>query len=48
MALVLLYVVAGDTYAGLGTDTINGVLAGTTPVFVGACLLKILATSISA
>ena len=37
----------GDTYAGLGTDTINGVLAGTTPVFAGAFLLKILATSIT-
>src|SRR5713101_7586780 len=47
VALVLLYVAAGDTYAGLGTDTINGVLAGTTPVFAGACLLKILSTSIT-
>jgi H+/Cl- antiporter ClcA len=46
VALVLLYKVAGDTYAGLGTDTINGVLAGA-PVFVGAFLLKILATSIT-
>jgi H+/Cl- antiporter ClcA len=46
-ALVLLYVAAGDAYAGLGTDTINGVLAGTTPVFAGAFLLKILATSIT-
>src|SRR3954466_7129375 len=33
VALVVLYSIAGDTYAGLGTDTINGVLAGTTPVF---------------
>ena len=47
MALVLLYLAAGDIYAGLGTDTINGVLAGTTPVFAGAFLLKILATSIT-
>ena len=46
-ALVLLYLAAGDSYAGLGTDTINGVLAGTTPVFAGAFLLKILATSIT-
>jgi H+/Cl- antiporter ClcA len=46
-ALVVLYAVAGDTYAGLGTDTINGVLAGTTPVIAGAFLLKILATSIT-
>ena len=42
-----LYLAAGDAYAGLGTDTINGVLAGTTPVFAGAFLLKILATSIT-
>jgi chloride channel protein, CIC family len=47
VALVLLYVAAGDAYAGLGTDTINGVLAGTTRVFAGAFLLKILATSIT-
>ena len=47
VALVLLYSAAGDTYAGLGTDTINGVLMGTTPVFAGAFLLKILATSIT-
>jgi H+/Cl- antiporter ClcA len=40
-------VAAGDTYSGLGTDTINGELAGTTPVFAGAFLLKILATSIT-
>jgi H+/Cl- antiporter ClcA len=46
-ALVLLYLVAGDTYAGLGTDTINGVLAGVTPAFPGAFLLKILATSLT-
>ena len=47
VALVLLYFAAGDTYAGLGTDTINAVLAGTTRVFVGAFLVKILATSIT-
>src|SRR3954468_292296 len=47
VALVLLYSVAGDPYAGLGTETINGVLAGTTPVFAGAFLLKIVATSIT-
>jgi H+/Cl- antiporter ClcA len=45
--LVALYAVAGNEYAGLGTDTINGVLAGTTPVVSGAFLLKILATSIT-
>jgi chloride channel protein, CIC family len=43
----LLYFAAGDTYAGLGTDTINAVLAGTTRVFAGAFLVKILATSIT-
>src|SRR5204863_6562109 len=45
--LVMLYLAAGDIYAGLGTDTINGVLAGTTPVPAGAFLLKIVATSIT-
>ena len=44
---MFLYLAAGDAYAGLGTDTINGVLAGTTPVFAGAFLLKIVATSIT-
>src|SRR3954467_14861899 len=47
VALVGLYSIAGDMYAGLGTDTINGVLAGTTPIFAGAFLLKIVATSIT-
>src|SRR5262249_32276895 len=47
VALVVLYEVAGDTYAGLGTETIDGVLAGTSAVFAGAFLLKILATSIT-
>jgi H+/Cl- antiporter ClcA len=46
-ALVLLYAVAGDAYAGLGTETINGVLAGTTRVGAAAFLFKILATSIT-
>jgi H+/Cl- antiporter ClcA len=47
IALVLLYSMAGSVYAGLGTDTIDGVLAGTVPVFAGAFLVKILATSIT-
>jgi H+/Cl- antiporter ClcA len=47
LALVLVYLAAGGAYAGRGTDTINGVLAGTTPVFAGAFLVKILATSIT-
>jgi H+/Cl- antiporter ClcA len=45
--LALLYAMVGDTYAGLGTETINGVLAGTTPVAAAAFLLKILATSVT-
>jgi H+/Cl- antiporter ClcA len=45
--LVVLYLAAGDAYAGLGTDTVNGVLAGTTAVFAGAFLVKILATSVT-
>jgi len=47
VALVLWYYAAGDAYAGLGTETINAVSAGTTRVFIGAFLLKILATSIT-
>jgi H+/Cl- antiporter ClcA len=47
IALVALYSAAGDQYAGLGTETINGVLAGTTQVFAGAFLLKIVATAIT-
>ena len=45
--LVALYLAAGDQYAGLGTDTINGVLAGTTPIIAAAFLIKILATAIT-
>jgi len=47
VALVLLYIATGDAYAGLGTNTINGVLDGTTRVVAGAFLIKILATSIT-
>jgi H+/Cl- antiporter ClcA len=47
VALVILYLSAGDTFAGLGTETVNGVLAGTTVVASSAFLLKILATSIT-
>jgi H+/Cl- antiporter ClcA len=39
--------VAGDQYAGLGTDTIGGALLGTSHIVVGAFVLKILATSIT-
>ena len=45
--LVALYSVVGDQYAGLGTDTINGILAGTTPVVSAAFLFKILATAVT-
>src|SRR4051812_1823362 len=44
--LVLVYFVAGDMYAGLGTDTINASLAGTRPI-PGAFLIKIATTSIT-
>ncbi|MEP6590638.1 MAG: chloride channel protein [Gemmatimonadota bacterium] len=47
IALVVLYTLAGDMYAGLGTDTINGVLTGTIPVIGAAFLIKILATTIT-
>ena len=42
-----LYSVAGPAYAGLGSRTIEGVLAGTETVALGAFLLKILATSMT-
>jgi H+/Cl- antiporter ClcA len=47
VSLALLYALVGDIYAGLGTDTIDGVLAGTVYVGSAAFLLKILATSIT-
>ena len=47
IALALLYRVTGDQYSGLGTDTINGILAGTSTVVWSAFLIKILATSIT-
>jgi H+/Cl- antiporter ClcA len=47
VALVALFSGVGDTYAGLGTDTINGLLAGTTSVAAAGWLLKIVATSIT-
>ncbi len=46
-SLCLVYSLAGDAYAGLGTDSINGALSGTTRIAAGAFLLKILATSIT-
>lgn len=47
IALAMLFAAAGDAYAGLGTDTINAVIAGTATVGPGAFLLKIVATSIT-
>ena len=47
VALVGLYLAAGSSYAGLGTDTINGVITGTTSVRPGAFLVKIAATAIT-
>lgn len=47
MMLAVLYLVAGDQYAGLGTGTINGLLAGTTKVVAAAFLIKIVATAIT-
>jgi H+/Cl- antiporter ClcA len=46
-ALALLFAVVGDTYAGLGTATIDGALTGTATVAATAFLFKILATSIT-
>ncbi len=47
LALVALYSFAGPEYAGLGTSTIDGVLAGTLVVSSAAFLLKIVATAIT-
>ncbi|HEX5071293.1 MAG TPA: chloride channel protein [Vicinamibacterales bacterium] len=47
LALMLVYTLAGNAYAGLGTDTIEGVLTGAGSVAAGAALLKIAATSIT-
>jgi H+/Cl- antiporter ClcA len=46
-ALVVVYQVFGDAYAGLGVDTVDGALAGTIPIVLGAFAVKILATSIT-
>lgn len=47
VALAALYQLTGAQYAGLGTDTIDGVLAGTIAVTGATFLLKILATAIT-
>ena len=46
-ALVVIFFAAGDRYAGLGVDTIDGVLAGTMRVAGYAFLIKIAATAIT-
>jgi H+/Cl- antiporter ClcA len=47
LVLAAIYFLAGSEYAGLGTDTIDGVLRGTTHLVVGAFLVKILTTSVT-
>ena len=47
VALVVLYTAVGDVYAGLGTETIDGALTGSTTVVAMAFLFKVLATSIT-
>ncbi len=47
IVLAALYLVAGDQFAGLGTGTINGVLAGTTKLVAAGFLIKIIATSVT-
>ncbi len=47
VVLIALYAIGGERYAGLGTDTIDGVLAGVLVLPSYAFLLKILATSIT-
>ncbi len=47
VALAVLYTVAGDQYAGLGTNTLSGILTGATTVIWAGFLFKILATSIT-
>jgi H+/Cl- antiporter ClcA len=45
--LAIFYTAAGPVYAGLGTGTIESVLAGTAQVAVAAFALKIVATSVT-
>ena len=47
VVLAGLYASFGSQYAGLGTDTIHAVLAGTSVVALGAFLVKILTTSVT-
>lgn len=45
--LVALYGVAGDRYAGLGVETIEGTLTGSIRIVSAAFILKIVATSVT-
>ncbi len=45
--LAVFYAVAGETYAGLGVETIQGALAGTARVALLAFLLKIISTAVT-
>ena len=47
IVLAVLYLTAGQEYAGLGTDTIDGLLSGTLQIVPYAFLLKIFATSVT-
>jgi H+/Cl- antiporter ClcA len=47
LVLVAIYFVFGRQYAGLGTDTIDGVMAGTVIAGGAMFLIKILATSVT-
>ena len=45
--LIALYVVAGERYAGLGVETIEGTLTGTLKIVSFAFIVKIVATSVT-
>jgi H+/Cl- antiporter ClcA len=47
VVLVVIYSLAGGRYAGLGTETIDGLLAGTLTVSLFAFLIKIVVTSVT-
>ncbi len=47
VALVAIYLAAGDRYAGLGVDTIDGVLAGTLKAGAAMFVIKIVATAVT-
>jgi H+/Cl- antiporter ClcA len=47
IVLVATYSIAGNQYAGLGTDTIAAAMAGTAPIVAFAFLVKIFTTSVT-